>query len=121
MTTNPESQIIALGQSPLCHLQARYAELFGEKPPSGNRAWLIRRIAWRLQAIAEGGLSERARCRAFELANDADLRLSAPGHQPQARLQTRMNGRDPRLPPPGTTLVRQYKGRTIEVKVLADC
>jgi hypothetical protein len=38
--------------------------------------WLVKRIAWRMQALAEGDLSERARRRAAELANDADLRLS---------------------------------------------
>ena len=44
--------------------------------PTGanNKPWLIERIAWRLQALAEGDLSERARQRAAELANNADLR-----------------------------------------------
>jgi hypothetical protein len=32
----------------------------------------------RMQALAEGDLSERARQRAAELAQDADLRLSPP-------------------------------------------
>src|SRR4051812_8349253 len=59
-------------------LQARYRELFGEESRSSNRAHLFRRIAWRLQARVEGDLSERARQRAAELANDADLRLRAP-------------------------------------------
>src|SRR4051812_16002529 len=48
-------------------LQARYRELFGEESRSSNRAHLFRRIAWRLQARAEGDLSERARQRAAEL------------------------------------------------------
>jgi hypothetical protein len=34
---------------------------------------LIRKIAWRMQALAEGDLSERARRRAAELANAADV------------------------------------------------
>src|SRR5437763_7139220 len=59
-------------------LQARYRELFGEESRSSNRAHLFRRIAWRLHARAQGELSERARQRAAELANDADLRLRAP-------------------------------------------
>ena len=37
-----------------------------------NRAYLTRKIAWRLQAKAEGDLSERARRRAAELANVAE-------------------------------------------------
>jgi hypothetical protein len=52
--------------------------VFGEATRAGNKSWLIKRIAWRLQALAEGDLSERARQRAKELANDADLRLSPP-------------------------------------------
>src|SRR5258707_12466699 len=59
-------------------LRGRYAELFGEHTPANNRTWLVKRIAWRLQPLAEGGLSERARQRAAELANDADLRLNPP-------------------------------------------
>ncbi|MDQ6664156.1 MAG: DUF2924 domain-containing protein, partial [Acidobacteriota bacterium] len=34
--------------------------------------------AWRIQENALGGLSERARRRALEIANDSDLRISAP-------------------------------------------
>jgi hypothetical protein len=44
------------------------------KPPASNRTWLIKRLAWRLQALAEGDLSQRA----AELANDAALRLNPP-------------------------------------------
>src|SRR5262245_32713 len=56
----------------------RYAEAFGEGTPAHNKAWLVKRIAWRLQALAEGDLSERAKRRAAELARDADLRLNPP-------------------------------------------
>jgi len=59
-------------------LRARYEELFGEEARSSNHAHLFRRVAWRLQANAEGDLSERARKRALELAEDAALRLRAP-------------------------------------------
>jgi hypothetical protein len=59
-------------------LRQRYAELFGETTNANNKAWLLKRIAWRLQALAEGDLSERARQRAAELACDADLRLNPP-------------------------------------------
>jgi hypothetical protein len=55
-------------------LRARFEELFGEESRSSNHAHLFRRIAWRLQANAEGDLSERARKRALELAEDAGLR-----------------------------------------------
>jgi hypothetical protein len=106
-------------------LRGRYAEVFGEPTPANNRAWLIKRIAWRLQALAEGGLSERARRRAAELANDADLRLNPPrpprAAQPApAPPATRPEPAavDRRLPPPGTVLTRTYKGLTLQVEVL---
>src|SRR4051812_25284204 len=71
-------EIAEIGKKPIRDLRARYAELFGEPTFSGNRVWVVKRIAWRLQAIAEGDLSERARRRAEEIANDADIRLSPP-------------------------------------------
>jgi hypothetical protein len=119
------NEIAEIGKSPIRQLRARYAELFGEPTFSGNRVWLVKRIAWRLQAIAEGGLSERARRRAEEIANDADIRLSPPAakrillpgslSEPEQADDT-----DARLPPPGSTLVREYKGRKHEVTILAQ-
>ena len=106
-------------------LRSRFAELFGEPTPANNRTWLLKRIAWRLQALAEGGLSERALRRAQELANDADLRLNPPvprrpakpvPQQPVPR--TEPAARDRRLPPAGTVLARPYRGETVQVQVL---
>ena len=86
---------------------------------------MIRRIAWRLQALAEGDLSERARRRAEELANDADLRMNPPrpkpAHAPQATAAAAVApARDARLPPVGSVLARKYRGQTLQVRVLAD-
>ena len=81
----------------------------------------MRRIAWWLQALAGGNLSQRARRRADELVRAADLRVRAPRRQPQAASTAKMAStppRDPRLPLPGTILVRGYRGRTRQVKVL---
>jgi hypothetical protein len=98
-------------------LKTRYRELFGEESPSSNRVHLFRRVAWRLQAIAEGGLSEQARRRAAELATDADLRLRAP-RSFWRELDGEAKPRDRRLPPAGTELTREYKGCLVRVKVL---
>ena len=73
-----DREIRALKKLTTRELQAKYAEVFGEGTSSNHRVWLIKRIAWRLQALAEGDLSERARQRAAELACDADLRLNPP-------------------------------------------
>ena len=47
----------------VAQLRNRYAEVFGEPTNAGHKGWLVKRIAWRLQANAEGDLSERARQR----------------------------------------------------------
>src|SRR5947209_2857059 len=78
MNLNVGKELASLQRLSVKELRDRYAEAFGETTNTGNKTWLIKRIAWRLQALAEGGLSERARRRAEELANDADLRLSPP-------------------------------------------
>src|SRR5580658_1223420 len=109
-------------------LRAKYRELFGEETRSSNKQFLFRRIAWRLQARVEGDLSDRARQRALEIADDADLRIRAPegfflesGPGDTASLLDRERSRrDWRLPVPGTLLTRQYENRRIVVKVLED-
>src|SRR5260370_17934980 len=78
MELNVPTEVAALQRLGPKGLRARYAEVFGEATAANNKTWLIRRIAWRLQARAEGDLSERARRRAEELADDAALRLSPP-------------------------------------------
>jgi hypothetical protein len=71
--------------------------------------------------VAEGDLSERARERASQIAQDADLRILAPrdffsvGGE---RVRTTRD-RNRRLPLPGTSLSRKWKGRTVLVEVLA--
>ena len=57
-------------------------------PPVVGHRYLIRRIAWRLQANAEGDLSERGRARAAELALDSEVRVSAGRLEPR-RFETR--------------------------------
>jgi Protein of unknown function (DUF2924) len=127
MRLNVVKELAALQKMGTNDLRARYAEVFGEPTRSGNRPWLVKRIAWRLQALAEGGLSERARQRAEELARDADLRLRPPvegdgstvARQAMPPRTIPFNG-DQRLPAAGTVLTRRYKGEDLQVRVLAD-
>ena len=123
MSLNVSHESAALQRLTTTQLRARYAEVYGEGTAAANRAWLVKRIAYRLQVLAEGDLSERARRRAAELANDADLRLNPPRVK-LAPVPLEPTGvaapPDRRLPPPGTVLVRPYKGQHIQVQVLAD-
>ena len=126
MPVDVEREMAALETMTLAELRTQYAELFDELTRSRHRQSLIRRIVWRLQALAEGDLSERARRRAEELANDADLRLTAPRPKilPQSSPSSLVTGGSTSagngLPAPGTILTRLYKGRLLEVTVLAD-
>jgi len=128
MATDVAKELAALQRMSVAALREKYAEVFGETTTTGNRTWLVRRIAWRIQALAEGDLSERARQRAAELARDADLRIVAPRQKPvpvaagPTRTVTRevAPAGDTRLPPPGSVITRKYKGTVVQVKVLSD-
>jgi len=116
MNTTIETQIGQLQKLSATALRAKYRELFGETSRSSNRQFLFRRLAWRVQAIAEGDLSERARKRALEIANDADL-TRRPG-KAFLRLPEPRSARDQRLPPAGSVLRRIFKQKLIEVMIL---
>jgi Protein of unknown function (DUF2924) len=119
-------EIEALRRASLADLREKFREVFREEARSRHREHLFRRIAWRLQALAEGDLSERARERAQQIAQDADLRKVAPrdflnleGEPVQTTPQVlNRRNRDCRLPLPGAVLSRKWKGRTILVEVL---
>lgn len=73
MKLNVQKELAGLKKMTPAELRVRYAEVFGEGSRSGHKEWLIKRIIGRMQANEVGDLSERARRRAMELANDADL------------------------------------------------
>jgi hypothetical protein len=106
-------------------LKQKYVTLFGEESKSFNKAFLFRRLAWKLQAQAKGGLSERAQQRAAEIVDEADLRVRAPkGFLPYDVPEVGWSAdrsqasRDWRIPPPGTILTRRHGNREIVAKVL---
>lgn len=124
MTMSIAKEVAALGRMTVSELRSKHVEAFGEPTRTGNRDYLVKRIAWRLQANAHGDLSEQARRRADELANDADLRTTAPKvrkteDRPALTRQTSVAfDSDSRLPMAGSNIKRLYKGREIVVRVL---
>jgi hypothetical protein len=109
-------------------LRKKYQHLFGDQSRSSNKQYLFRRIAWRLQANAEGGLRERACHRAVQIADEADLRTRAPKGFLSAQVPASTTStpdpsqlqRDARLPASGSLLTRRLNDRQIVVKVLAE-
>ena len=67
---NIKEELARLERMTTGELAGRYVEVCGEPIRTRNRAYLTRKIAWRLQAMAEGDLSERAWRRAAEQAKD---------------------------------------------------
>src|SRR5215207_4769694 len=106
---NVGKELAALKRMTPAQLREKYAEAFGEASRSGHKEWLVKRIIWRMQANEEGDLSQRARQRAMELANDADLRMHAPRtkttSQPRPVVAVEVkSSAENRLPIPGTVI-----------------
>jgi hypothetical protein len=56
MHVHVAKEMAALEAMTVAELRSRYAQVFGEETRVGNKAWLVKRIIWRLQALAEGPL-----------------------------------------------------------------
>ena len=125
MDARIREQIDQLRRLTVGGLKERHLELFGYESRSSNKRHLFRRLAWRLQALAEGDLSERARQRALEITDDADLRVRPPQafldelEDDERVVKQRLPpAPDDRLPLPGTLLTRHWQGEKVVVKVL---
>jgi len=109
-------------------LQQLHRKMFGSDVPSGNSEQARRRIAWHVQSEMEGGLAESTRLHALGIAREARLRIRArTGAKrrgglplPHATVTGIVSDHDPRVPMPGSVIVKEYRGRTILVHVLDD-
>ncbi len=100
------SQIVSLAKCDMEELRERWRTLFGSEPPAYGRELLRRRLAYRIQENAFGGLSEARRQQLRAI--DATAR--------QAKPQRNKEG----IPLMGAVLVREYEGERHEVTVLHD-
>jgi hypothetical protein len=78
MALNIEREVAAMRRMTTGTLRAKYSEVFGEQARSRSNAYLIKRIAWRMQVNVDSPRSERARQRATKLADNANLIMTAP-------------------------------------------
>ena len=124
MTTSIVSYIQALQRMTVGQLRVEWERLYGEPTRSRNRTFLWRRLAWRVQELQAGGLSDAAKARMLDLAPATFQRSQVPaGFLPAAGEIASSPGplrRDPRLPAPGSTIVREYRGQTLRLQVLDD-
>lgn len=110
-------------------LQAVHQEMFGTAHPISNCQHLRRKIAWHMQAAKEGGLPESVRQYALGIARGTELRSRIAENASRQRAAIPPDStattvvvptQDPRLPMPGSLIVKKYKERTLVVKVLDD-
>ncbi len=117
-------ELAALAQMTTAELVTRWKDLTGSDSRSHNGAHLRKRLAWRIQELALGGLSEAALARIDELAPPS-AKLTIPcSATAKAKGGTKpivgRPARDPRLPEPGATIRRAYAGTEHEVLILPN-
>ena len=99
-----------LNHDQLCEL---WRTLFGKEPAAFNRPYLIKRLAYRIQEIAYGGLSERAHKTMDDVLDSHGFDENGGSLDGRRTERKRKAG----VPVAGTRLVREWNGRTYEVTV----
>lgn len=120
-------QLAALASMSVPDLAKKYLEVYGEPTRSRNRDYLRKRLAFRIQELADEGLSPRAMARISELGDKlperwrmrqvAELKSPTPPPVAAGGHGVAVEERDARLPRPGTVLTRVFKGVRYEVTV----
>lgn len=122
-------QLAELERMTVGQLVQKFRELYGRPTFSRNKFFLQKRLAWRIQELAEGGLHRGAVERIAELGDRMPeawrKRLPrTPSRFPEEGVSEPVlpaaSPRDSRLPAPGEVLVRAYRGDTHRVTVLDD-
>ena len=121
MSPKTKAKLAELSELTIGQLAAKYEKLFGEKCRSRNRRYVYRRVAWKMQADDEGGLSEQAILRATVVAGESLIRLTPPKSRKSKKEESKLPEKwDSRLPSPGNLIERHYKGQTLHVVVLTE-
>ena len=102
MKTNVLAQVAELNQMAMPQLKERWKALFDSEPPAQNRVNMVRRLAYRIQELAYGGLPEQAKTQLHEIAESHERGVRHLGKN---------------APIAGTRLVREWNGERHEVTV----
>ncbi len=103
------AQVAALPGKSTAELKQLWRELYDREPPPYNRPFLVKRLAYRIQELAFGGLSARAETKLKALVEEEDRRL-------KGKLPVRKGDR----PISGTRLIREWQGVEHTATVLDD-
>ena len=88
-------------------LKERWRSLYGTDPPAYKREHMVRRLAYRVQELAYGGLADDTKAELERIAEEDE----------RQRQGARARRRKPKgtHPTPGTRLVREWNGQRHEV------
>ena len=95
-------QVAELPNMKSIELREMWRKLFSSDPPTPNKTFLVKRLAYRIQELAYKGLTSATLKRLEAIAQEEE-------DGPAAKVMA--NGQRPREQPlPGTRLVREWKG-----------
>ncbi|QLH40887.1 MAG: DUF2924 domain-containing protein [Defluviicoccus sp.] len=103
------AQVAALPEKSTAELKQLWRELYDREPPPYNRAFLVKRLAYRIQELAMGGLSAWAEAKLKALVEEEDRRV-------KGKVPVRKGDR----PISGTRLIREWRGVEHTATVLDD-
>lgn len=109
MTDSVLAQLAALPGKTTPELKQLWRDLYDREPPPYSKPFLIKRLAYRIQELAHGGLSVRAEAKLNERIEEEHLR---------ARGKTPVRKGD--RPIAGTRLIREWQGMEHTATVLDD-
>ena len=104
-------QIAQLQEMNHDQLKERWSILYGVEPPCYNRPFLIKRLAYRIQELAYGGLSQSAKERMKEVLEENGFNEMGGAPKTHAKLKKGM-------PIIGTRLVREWNEGRYEATVV---
>ena len=103
------AQVAALPGKSTAELKQLWRDLYDREPPPYNKPFLVKRLAYRIQELAYGGLSARAEAKLKELIEEEDRRVR--GKLPLRKGDSLIVG---------TRLIRAWQGVEHTATVLGD-
>lgn len=113
MSSSIVKQIAGLQRLSVPDLKQRWRDLFGTEAPAYNRAFLTKRLAYRLQELTHGGLSAGTQAKMKDILREAGL--TEDGLMPGTGRPLKRSGDRPIV---GTRLVRMWREDRHEVTVI---
>ncbi|MBF0448981.1 MAG: DUF2924 domain-containing protein [Magnetococcales bacterium] len=103
-------QVTALPGMNLADLKIMWKDLYNQDPPSHGKPYLVRKLAYRIQELAFGGLAESSEKRLDAMAQGKT--------DPKNEAKKGSGRKKANTPGLGTKLVREWKGREYVVMVM---